>query len=71
MSERAAVTIRRQAAEIERLELERDQWRTRCKAAEERVDELSVLLVQTAGRIADIMNLHIKSRVPVPKREDD
>lgn len=55
--------LRRQGQEIERLELERDQWKIRAKLSEERIKELETLVMQSVGRAAEVMGLHIKSVV--------
>lgn len=71
MSERAAVTIRQQAREIEKLELERDQWRTRAGAAERRVEDLETTLMQIVGRVADKMDLHVKTQAKIKRADKD
>ena len=55
--------LRKQGQEIERLELERDQWKVRAKLGEERIKDLEILVMQFVGRAAETMGLHVKSVV--------
>lgn len=70
LSERMATLLKKQGEEIEKVELQRDQWKTRALLAEERIKDLEILVMQFVGRAAETMQLHVKSLVPERKKPD-